>query len=388
MNDPINSNNNLPYKLAFVKPNHKNYSETFLENQIRLLDNPKRILYGGAFPTREDDGSLLIKNPFHLLLYFYYKKVLRRTDIPIRDLYLKKWLLKNKISVVLAQYGPTGALIAPACKMASIPLVIHFHGYDAYDQGTLKKYGKLYPFALDFASKIVSVSNEMVARLIELGASKEKVYFISCGVDTQYFSNAKPALSKRIFLSVARFAEKKSPFSTIRAFKLVVEKYPDSKLIMAGIGPLWEASKTLALDLNISNNIEFKGVQTPAEVLNLIRKSRAFVQHSVTAPSGDKEGTPTSLLEASSSGLPIISTCHAGIKDAVIHEKTGFLVQEGDIESMAKFMLLLAGDSELSQQMGENGREHMENNYDLKIQIKKLNNLLYEAMNEQFGLKK
>ena len=57
-----------------------------------------------------------------------------------------------------------------------------------------------------------------------------------------------------------------------------------------------------------------------------------FVQHSVTASNGDKEGTPVAILEASLAGMPIISTSHAGIKDAVEHNITGVLSEEYDVD--------------------------------------------------------
>ena len=82
-----------------------------------------------------------------------------------------------------------------------------------------------------------------------------------------------------------------------------------------------------------------------------------FVQHSVTAPNGDKEGLPVAILEAMSSGLPVVSTRHSGIPEAVEHGVTGFLVGEGDVNAMTEALITLYRNPDLRQTMGTAGRD-------------------------------
>ena len=101
------------------------------------------------------------------------------------------------------------------------------------------------------------------------------------------------------FLAAGRFTEKKSPQSTLRAFAGVRAKEP-VKLVMAGQkSGLYEACKQLAKELGIEEDITFTGVQSPFEVAKLMQDANVFIQHSVTAANGDKEGTPNTILEAS-----------------------------------------------------------------------------------------
>jgi glycosyltransferase involved in cell wall biosynthesis len=372
----------LNIQLAFLKPNKGNYSETFIENQQAHINIPKKVLYGGFFPTRIDNGKLLIRNPFHLIEYYIEKNLLKRSHIPIRNRYLKSYFLENKIDIVLAHYGVSGALVHEACSEAGIPLVIHFHGFDAYDQVTLNRYFNDYQASFSYASKIISVSLDMSKALISLGAPESKIVYNPYGVNLKFFQECNPSLSEPVFLSVARFAPKKSPFSTLEAFSKVHKLYPKAKMLMAGIGPLWDNAKKLAEALGIQNNVEFLGVQSPEQVRSLMKISRAFIQHSVTAPGGDKEGTPNSILEASASGLPIVSTYHAGIPEAVIHGETGFLVQEHDTDGMARYMIELVENVELARKMGKKGRLHMEHSYNSKTQIMKLDSILLDSFNE------
>jgi colanic acid/amylovoran biosynthesis glycosyltransferase len=67
---------------------------------------------------------------------------------------------------------------------------------------------------------------------------------------------------------------------------------------MVGTGPLFEDTKKLISQLALDNEITLTGVLKSAEIRELMKRMRAFVQHSVTAVNGDKEGTPVTVLEA------------------------------------------------------------------------------------------
>ncbi len=365
--------------ICISKPNGINYSETFIDSQVNFLPGIKKVVYGGFFPLFGHQKTYLIRTRSGLIEYLVRKRIFHQKEIKVRTKAFAKYLGENKIGVVLAEYGLTGALIRESCELANVPMVIHFHGFDAHVKSVTDEYATLYIKAFTFASKIIAVSKPMQFRLIELGAAPEKIVLLPYGVDTSLFTQNKPSENPLIFLSVARFAEKKSPLSTLSAFAKVLEQFPDARLKMAGIGPLWTEAKTRAEFLGISSNVEFLGVQTPVQVAELMRTSRVFVQHSVIAQGGDSEGTPNSILEASASCLPVVSTYHAGIPEAVLHQCTGLLVKEHDIDGMARYMCRLAADPVLCDKMGSAGRRHIEENYHMQTQIAKLAAILNEV---------
>jgi colanic acid/amylovoran biosynthesis glycosyltransferase len=107
--------------------------------------------------------------------------------------------------------------------------------------------------------------------------------------------------------------------------------------------------------------------------------SEVFILHSVTTSNGDSEGTPNVILEAAASGLVVISTMHAGIKDVITDGKNGLLVEERDIEGMAKCIMKVVKDRNLSSELSRNAQETVTQHYNLKTQILKLDSLIYEV---------
>ena len=104
-----------------------------------------------------------------------------------------------------------------------------------------------------------------------------------------------------------------------------------------------------------------------------------FVQHSVQPSYGDAEGTPNTILEASAAGLPVVSTKHAGIPQAVVHDETGFLVEEYDVRGMTKAIITLYNDKSQCKRLGVAGRKHIKTNYNIDRHIAILDELVNSA---------
>lgn len=370
------------FNLCIIKPNNNAFSETFIEEHIKRLPGNKKVLWGGAFPIYDDKGRYLIRSKLALLSYLIQKRIFKKLEINVRTKALVNYFKENKIDIVFAEYGMVGAMVTDACRRADVPLVIHYHGADVHHTATVNKYRKLYFDTFKYASAFIAVSNDMVKALEQLGAPAEKIVLASCGVDTGAFPALDIKNTAQNFLSVGRFVPKKSPQSVVKAFAQVVAKHPEAKLWMAGTGPLFEEVKTLIIDLELNDNVILTGAIPSEKVKELLRQSRCYVQHSVTAPDGDKEGTPVSILEAGSSGLAIVSTFHAGIKEAVIHEETGFLVNEHDVDKMAFYMIKIAEDANLAANLGKAEAEHIREHYNINDRIKVLTAVLNNAMHK------
>jgi glycosyltransferase involved in cell wall biosynthesis len=285
----------------------------------------------------------------------------------------------RRFDVVLAEFGTTAAAIRESCARSRVPLVAHFHGRDAFHRPTVEAHAAAYRRLFADAAAIVSVSSAMTRRLTELGAPAGKVCQIPCGADTAIFCGADPAAAPPTFAAASRFVDKKAPETTVAAFARLLQRAPEARLRFAGAGPLLASCRRLASALGISHAVEFAEALDRAEMARLLRGARAFVQHSVTDPEGDSEGMPVAVLEAASSGLPVVSTRHAGIVEAVEEGVTGFLVDEHDAAGMAERMALLAADPAEAARMGAEGRRLVERRFSLARSIGALGALLAES---------
>lgn len=348
------------------------YSETFIRNQIEGLSNYAEIfnIHSGRYPERKEDGTLLSPKLFWLL-HKAIKIAVGRNNF-FSNYGVKKHLKENKIDLIWANYGISGAHMVPAAKALNIPLITIFHGHDATDKKLLKIYKRKYARLFKQAAYIIAVSEEMKKRLINIGANPEKLKVIPYGINIENFKPQLETPQKMNFLAVGRFTAKKGPTITIRAFYKVLQKYPEATLTMVGKkSGLYEECQKLVDELGIQNSVIFTGIMDQTQIAGMMRTCFAYVQHSIIAPNGDMEGTPLSILEAGASGIPIVSTRHAGIKEAVVHGSTGYLVDEKDEDGMARYMIELCDNPEMAKSFGLNGRKHIEENYVLEKQIRK-----------------
>lgn len=354
-----------------------NNCETFIRDQFDILgkQNEVFVLHDGRLPLRQYEGEYIL--PFaSRLMHGLVKGVSGNRNTYFANEAIKKYLVNNHVQGVIANYGLTGSHLAPICKDAGVPLIVIFHGHDATDKRIIRAYQPLYKTMFLIAVGIVAVSNDLKKVLIELGAPASKVHVISCGVDTTKFT-PKEVNKTKLLLAVGRFVHKKGPLQTIQAFQMVLQKHPDARLVMVGPSDgLYQACQELAAKLNIQHAIQFTGKLSHDQVVKIMHTATVFVQHSMTAPNGDTEGTPVSILEAAASGLPVISTIHGGIKDAVINGKTGFLVAEGDISAMAARIVELLDNPVQAKASGDAGRQHIATQYEQVTQLDKLIQLL------------
>lgn len=369
-------------RIAIVSPNQDAYSETFIKAHRDLLPGKIYYYYGGSTPSSLE-GSGDLSTIFRITSYAVRLGnklgITNYYDNSVGNKLFEKSLLKHKIDVVLAEYGTVGASILPVCKKLSLPLVVHFHGFDASKIEVLESYRDIYAQMFEYASAVVSVSDVMTASLIRAGCQESKIIKNIYGPNP-IFSEVTPGFKEKSFVGIGRFVDKKAPYYTILAFSLVLKKHPEAKLYLAGNGILFNACLNIVKYLKIEESVIFLGVIKPNEYKDLLSRCYAFVQHSITAASGDMEGTPLSVLEASAAGLPVISTRHAGIPEVISDGITGLLINEHDVEGMADNMIKLLTNKELCQKLGEAGKKRIADHFSMEKHIKTLYNILSETV--------
>jgi glycosyltransferase involved in cell wall biosynthesis len=184
-------------------------------------------------------------------------------------------------------------------------------------------------------------------------------------------------------LHVGRLVEKKNPILLVQAFRHALDMTPsglDLRLDVIGQGPLEAALKSEISRLGLGEKVTLLGPQPHHLVARAMQQSHVYTQHSITAPNGDQEGQPTSLIEASACGLPIVSTRHDGIPDIVLDGETGYLVEERDVRGMGERIAWLAAHPERWMEMGARARKHIETHMNLGLQVRKATALYRELV--------
>jgi colanic acid/amylovoran biosynthesis glycosyltransferase len=344
--------------LAIASPSVSTYSETFIRSQFDRLPHVLRIHGGPIAAETVPGGPIEPMRTLRGLIDTAYHRAMKGTgwDGP-QSVELSRRMRRFAVEGVLANFGPTGAALLPICQRLSLPLIVHFHGVDAHSKKVTTRHREAYRRLGRGAVAVVAVSHVMREALQEMGIPADKIHVLRYGADPESFPRKTGFPDTPVFVAIGRFVDKKAPHLTVLAFRKVQERLPEARLVFGGDGRLLESTRNVVDALGLKGSVEFPGILKPSEVAKQLREATAFVQHSVVprygSTAGDSEGTPVVVLEAMMTGVPIVATRHAGIGEVIRDRETGLLVEERDVEGMARAMIEVAESRQLAESLGE-----------------------------------
>jgi colanic acid/amylovoran biosynthesis glycosyltransferase len=255
----------------------------------------------------------------------------------------------------------------------------HAHGYDVTRQALRRTRNRILYRQLARMDGVITVSEVTKRRLVaELKLRPDRIHVIPCGIEVPPNLAARDEAESIVCLCVGRIVEKKGPLQTLRAFEAAYCNCRRLRLEYVGAGPLLEQCKRYTVERGLSGVVTFHGGQSHNFVKHKLEQADIFLLHSMTAPDGDEEGLPVAILEAMAHGLPVVSTLHAGIPEAVLDGDTGFLVSEQDEAAMARRIGELAENIKLRQEMGAAGRKRALALFSLDCEIRALRRVLFQ----------
>ena len=344
----------------------------------KILENTDLFPFDSVYTKKKSD--LIKVQKFNDYFFRKFPKDAVNPHLSFSQLsYFRDKLKYNSIQLIHSHFGPSGLEILPLARELNLPLIVTFHGFDGSSLLNNKIYFNNISKLLDYAY-IIFVSQNMADRFINLGLQPKKYQIIRCGIPIDYFQFVKRTSvhekylgrEKIKFLQVSNFVEKKGHVYTVRAFKELLRFYENVELIFAGDGPTRFDIEKLCLELCIQDKVIFKGKVNQNDALKLMQSSDVFLHHSVTSRTGETEGIPTVIMEAMSTGLPVISTYHSGISELVEDGITGFLINEKDVLAYYNKMVLLL---KFDKNFVTNSREKIIKEFNLYVEMQKLTEL-------------
>ena len=353
-------------KLAIYCDN--GFIETFTKAHLEQL-KPDYVFSGSPYPKTINGNPLETDTLFSAIK----RRIAGKAINPLEA--FRASLLQAGPSVFIAEYGVSAAAIIDVVQDLNIPLIVNFYGYDAFNRDVVSKHKVAYKKVFDYAAFVCAQSNSIKLELIAMGCKPEKIVINPVPPNDAFFQLAANPNSNTL-IAVGRFVNKKAPFAVLLAFQRVLAHVPSAKLIMIGDGPLFFSCSQISVMLGIAESIEFTGRLNPEQQRECMQRAAIFIQHSVVGPDGDSEGLPLAIMEASAMGMPIVSTLHSGIPEAVEDGLTGLLSPEFDADAMATNIIRLLTNPAEGIEMGTKGKKKMQASFRMETHIENLRQLV------------
>jgi glycosyltransferase involved in cell wall biosynthesis len=374
----------MHYPLAIATFLYGEPSETFILQHARdilpggtvLLALKKSSPFGWS-PAPDCPVEVLQDNRSGLL-EAALRKVLQQPNPGLRrnEENARRFFQTYGVEVMLCEYLHAALMWLDFAQRHGIRLYAHAHGHDLSrryrDPGFREQCKRFHN-----ADGIITVNRVQRDRLLDMGLPAEIIHSVPYGVEVPDQPVYRKVGNRVKCLAAGRMVGKKAPLLLLESFREVIRAKDNVDLEVIGDGTLLPAAKQFAREHGLESRVKFTGMQPHAAVLKAIRNADIFVRHSIVCPeTGDEEGLPVAILEAMAHSLPVVSTYHAGIPEAVIDGMTGWLVREGNTSGMAERIIHLAGDSSARQSMGKAGWERAREKYTKERQIADLRRIL------------
>lgn len=355
-------------KVLHYKTNFLNKSETFIDRLVQNHINYRPVALCYRKKAFTDDLTIFEVPKKGLESWINFAAFHSNMSLP----YFSRILNQENPTVVHAHFGYDAVKLIQATQKNGIPLIVSFYGTDVSrlpsEFGWKKRYRNL---ALS-ATHFIAASEYMKDQLVKLGFPKQKISIVRFGVDLNRASfNESPPSTHRIMM-VGRMVEKKGFEYGIKAIAKLSEGGFKPDVNIYGYGPEIENLKKISTNLGVDGQVTFHGYQPIEKIFEAHHLHTIMMAPSVTADDGDMEGLPNTILEAMAQGTPVVATKHAAIPEVIEDKKTGFLVEERDVEGLADIMKKILQNKFDLNQIRHEARKTIEETYSIKRMVREV----------------
>lgn len=267
---------------------------------------------------------------------------------------LKRILMEQNADVVVSMFGNDASILPGINDGSRTVLEIHFSRFKR------QQYGRkgIWKIVDDIRSrndlKVVSKFDRFVVLTEEDKGYWGDLQKIQVIPNARTFVFDRPAeLTEKKVIAVGRYCYQKALDRLIDAWSIVCQSVSDWKLYLVGDGEDRVSLQQQIEKLGLSDKVILGRAETDMPSV--------YTDASILALSSRYEGLPMVLLEAQAAGLPIVSfECKCGPRDVLTDGEDGFLVKEGDVETLAAKIRELIIDEDLRRRMGAEAYKNSE----------------------------
>ena len=277
-----------------------------------------------------------------------------------------------------AHFATSAATVARlASRMAGVPFTFTAHAKDIYHEAVRPEDLRR---KLTEAAAVVTVSDFNLAYLRETyGPAAAGVRRVYNGLDLDRFTYRDPRSRAARVVSVGRLVEKKGFDVLIEATGLLAERGTSLAVDIVGAGELEEPLARQVLSRGLAGRVRLLGPRPQAEIVRMVADAAAFAAPCVVGRDGNRDGLPTTLLEAMALGTPCVSTDVTGIPEILRDGETGLVVAQNDPAALAAALERLVGDEELRVALARRARRRIEEDFDSGANAARMRQLLSEV---------
>jgi colanic acid/amylovoran biosynthesis glycosyltransferase len=335
------------------------------------------------FPFPRKKIRVLSRHPLRFFRRLWFRKV-RGRQVPPTPGEVKQFLyqvMRFNARVVHIYFGHIAVRWLPMIRACPRPVVVSFHGADAAVGVTSEELREVFRCA----RLVLARSQALLDDLHSNGCPPDKLRLHRTGIPLDFWlpppspREIPPAGDAWRFVQAGRFIPKKGLVTTLRAFAEITRTHPNARLTLIGDGPQRPEIERLAADSGIASHVTLSGFLAPEAVREILHSAHLFIHPSETTTDGNREGVPNSLLEAMATGLPVLSTRHGGIPEAVDDGVSGFLVAERDSAALAAAALRLMAQPGQFAPMSAAARQAVMSGFERRAQTGILESIYDEA---------
>lgn len=313
---------------------------TFNLQQFSLLaeEFDTYILVPVAFPDwlKHRKEIPKVQTRIKIVPYFYLPKFGRRFYSALMYYSLRLsawgWLKKIKPTKILASWAyPDGVAAEKIANKLHCQFYLKVHGSDINMHASFPERAKQIVNVANKAQGILSVSQDLANKMVNLGVEAQRIKVIYNGVNLEKFSpkSINKTTDTPYILFIGNLKKEKGVSELIEAFALIASTYPSLRLKYIGGGSMLNKLTAYAKQEGLEGRIDFEGVKPHEELPNILANA------AILALPSYNEGVPNVVLEAMASGVPVVATKVGGIPE-VLPETCGLLADSITAQAIAQ----------------------------------------------------